>query len=280
MTEHINKTIISPLNQPSPIKVAWRAWRDSVTQKKEREAFAATPLGQKAEQDNRFFSNLLKWGEFKKYRYRQNIAYLSIPKVACGSLQIAMLDKALPPNVRVHDWDYNRTRNYLEICDRFIFTFVRNPYDRLVSCYTNKFLGDEEFLFHAYDMDVEDSFEIFAKKVATIPDYIAQEHFKSQYAFIYRNGQPEADFIGHFESLETQFAPLQEKYGLNNLTHDNKSQRKDWREYYTIELAQLVYRRYRKDFDLWYPTARRELINYLQKAQKKNKSKSESDFII
>ena len=46
----------------------------------------------------------------------------------------------------------------------------------------------------------------------------------------------------------------------------NKEQRKkeDFRDFYTLKTAEIIYQRYKKDFDLWYPNAYEELIDYIK----------------
>jgi len=72
----------------------------------------------------------------------------------------------------------------------FLFTFVRDPYDRILSCYINKFLQyKERFIYEDYLMGYlkeNDSFEDFVRKVAVIPDTLSDEHFRSQYSILYK----------------------------------------------------------------------------------------------
>ncbi len=82
---------------------------------------------------------------------------------------------------------------------------------------------------------------------------------------MYKNGKCSVDYIGRFENIENDFEPIRKKYKLEKLPHFNKTQHKkdEWKEYYTKEIADLVYKRYRKDFDVWYPNAYKELMYYL-----------------
>lgn len=60
---------------------------------------------------------------FEKYK----AIYFPIPKVACSSIKVFLTDFA---EFSLDDLD--KFKNY------FKFAFVRNPWDRLVSCYINK----------------------------------------------------------------------------------------------------------------------------------------------
>ena len=71
-------------------------------------------------------------------------AYLEIAKAACTSIEVAMLGAEDPGDgVDIHtseDWQIDRYFRYrlLPPAESFSFTFVRNPLDRLVSCYVDK----------------------------------------------------------------------------------------------------------------------------------------------
>jgi len=146
------------------------------------------------------------------------------------------------------------------------FTFVRNPYDRLVSCYEDKINNEEAedylegifkgFLKYGQKFWRKMSFKDFAKNVASIPDKYSDPHFRSQYKYITdKKGDVIVDFIGKIENLEKDYKKVTKKMGIKNsskLSHKRKSKRKrDWREYYDEETKKLVYRRYKKDFELF-----------------------------
>ncbi len=85
--------------------------------------------------------------------------YLFIPKVACSSIKKVIGDTlGLPPydpsqpDRYIHKRIYpyaKKARIYDRYKDYFKFCFVRNPFDRLVSCYSNKVAQDKN-LKHEY----------------------------------------------------------------------------------------------------------------------------------
>jgi len=135
--------------------------------------------------------------------------------------------------------------------DYYIFSFVRNPFDRLYSCYKHK-LGDpsspfaRRYLFTT--ITGNETFAEFVHKVCRIPDKVADRHFCSQsFLLTDRNNQLLPAFVGAFEKLDEDFSPIQKRFNLASLPHVHKTGGDDWTTVYTPELATLVYDRYRED---------------------------------
>jgi len=225
--------------------------------------------------------NLIKCGLFFPIGHidmpQKQITYISVPKAACSSVKASMANRQFKDDYSVHfalrdQYEpVNTARNY------FIFSFVRNPFDRLVSCYESKYHHDPEAAAPgkpqhlAYDhyllgfLSKDKGFGHFAKKVCFIPSRFAEEHFRSQYLTLYRRGRCIADFVGKFENLSADYEPIREKYNFAPLAHYNKSGKGDWRDYYTPETAKLVYRKYRKDFEVFgYADEYEKLLAYLK----------------
>jgi hypothetical protein len=134
----------------------------------------------------------------------------------------------------------------------FKFAFVRNPFDRLVSCYHDKVLvGGIDFGTST------NSFSDFAAEIASIPDKHSNIHFKSQHKFITdRNGNLLTDYIGKFENLEQEYQKICTRMGVKNQTDlqwQNKSMRsrKDYRKFYDERSKNLIMKRYEKDLKLF-----------------------------
>jgi hypothetical protein len=188
------------------------------------------------------------------------MGFVPTPKVANRSMKVAIASHVgMPMTTDVHHLPWNFTPlALLKDNDYFRFGFVRNPLDRLLSCYAQKIvyyqreLGMAPLLwrygktFHA-DM----TFEEFVKAVANIPDRISDIHFRSQHTFLYHRGELMVDFVGHFETLKQDWAYIQDKTGLPALPHQNKSRHADYRDSYTPELAAIAARRYARDIELF-----------------------------
>ena len=155
--------------------------------------------------------------------------YVEVPKVACSSIKIALagvlgIDLG-PAGGNPHVVDFPAPREGPEASGPlypglFSFAFVRDPWDRLVSCYRDKVRGEAKD-FTGFDRErgvahclarfesirAGMTFEEFVDAVAEIPDEEADEHFRSQHRFVCdRAGEVVVDLLGRFESLEADWA--------------------------------------------------------------------------
>ena len=216
--------------------------------------------------------------------------YTYIPKVACSSLKMALAphfgvdvnisDAAkenvfndlqsfeamhaanwpiLPKHVLLSDqtWDYLK------------FAIVRNPWDRLVSCYKNKILasgntndfyenGVHRALLKNYGDIFHSSmtFEDFAQAVCNIPDEIAEDHFRSQHTFVTHRDKLIVDRVGKLENIEEEWAYLCANINIDNKLENinvssNSGTKRAYKDYYTDELCDKVAERYQKDIEMF-----------------------------
>lgn len=205
--------------------------------------------------------------------------YVEVPKVACSSIKIVLADW-LGVDLEAVGGDPHRARFPQPGPRRagpklypalFSFAFVRNPWDRLVSCYRDKVLGEtpDFTTFHpgrgvAYCLARFDafrpgmSFGEFVEAVTAIPDDEADEHFRSQHTFLTNHdGQIAVDFVGRFERLDKDFAVVRRRLGFawTPLPRIQATRtRVDYVQYYDSDTRAAVARRYAKDMQLFgYP---------------------------
>ncbi len=108
------------------------------------------------------------------------------------------------------------------------------------------------------------SFEKFVFRIASIPDFLSDRHFKSQYNTIKPNVS-KINFVGKLESYSDDFSILSKNFNLKpQIANKEQSKKEDFRDFYTLKTAEIIYQRYKKDFDLWYPNAYEELIDYIK----------------
>jgi hypothetical protein len=156
------------------------------------------------------------------------------------------------------------------------FSFVRNPYARLVSCWADKYMGKplvrgdsfiDKFLAHYRQVDPHVpvgaeqtlSFADFARfALATNLDRI-DTHWQLQQELVDGPGMA-LNFVGRVETLDRDFAKVHDHV---DLPHDNAPltavrtrKHAPWSDYYTPDLASAAYRGYERDFDRFnYPRA-------------------------
>lgn len=132
----------------------------------------------------------------------------------------------------------------------FKFAFVRNPWDRLVSCWKNKVIDANSFRFSDAQLLEMQSFKNFVKFVGNQDLAKCNHHYRLQSKLIDMNN---VDFIGRFERFEEGLTKVTEKIGIEyTKTHQNMSKNKTgYMQYYDDRLQQKVADLYRRDIDMF-----------------------------
>lgn len=147
--------------------------------------------------------------------------------------------------------------------DLFVFAFVRDPFDRLASCYVNKIVAPQTFppLFAELGFRQGMAFPDFVARVAATPDAIADDHFRSQASMLTLKGRVVPSFVGRFETIGPDWAHVRETVlsrggpDLGALPHVNK-RRGGADDLPTLfadpAVVDLVRKRYAEDFAAFY----------------------------
>ena len=186
----------------------------------------------------------------------KEVIFASVAKSACSSIKTSICGTP-PEGVKIHQHTSHLSHRRIpkKKGQYFVSTIVRDPYERLASCYRAKFNREDEstFIFSNYlfgYLKNHDSFDEFVRKVSKIPDKISDRHFRSQHKIVFASGN-KVDFIGKFENLPSDFEGIRDKYGFGELPVLNKSSGKSAADLFSDETREATSRRYKRDFELF-----------------------------
>ncbi len=220
--------------------------------------------------------------------------YCSIPKVACTNWKALFRRVSGAPDWSDGPLAHDRDRSGLCYLDSlpeahakalladsgiFRFVFVRNPFDRLLSAYLNKFVvckkwgGDwpvwREHVIRAReksgcpndDGERDFTFAEFVQYLEDLEDGEMNEHWAPQAALSCID-EVRFDFVGHFESLSADAENVLKRLNIElpfpspqDVKFSPTGAREKLAEYYDDMLLARVRRRYHKDFTAFgYPT--------------------------
>lgn len=141
--------------------------------------------------------------------------------------------------------------------DKFAFTFVRNPFDRAISCWKmftggmqrtnwpyppdgNRALSSNEFLKIAADETI-----LYDERRTTFEEKIRHHAIPQTHPF---NCLRFADFTGRFETLDADFARVCHRIGTRGrLPHRNATTHDEYRKYFDDETRMMAESLYRED---------------------------------
>lgn len=208
--------------------------------------------------------------------------YWEVAKSACSSIKRFLIKNELPSinifddkDLEYYKFDFMHMRNYSPLLnpgqlypfqghlkdDRFFkFSFVRHPYDRVLSAYLDKIVHNRppsSDLKRILDLDPfadhEISFSTFVHSLKDTPPSSMNSHWRPQYHWLTRGEFP-FDFIGRVENIEKDILHVCEKTGLERKffqkfsPHQTDSAQKR-REHYTSELEAIIQQVYKEDFE-------------------------------
>ena len=147
--------------------------------------------------------------------------------------------------------------------NHFIFSFVRNPFDRLVSAYNNKLVENETLSTAMQRMGLERQmpFRRFLEVVAATADADLDIHLLPQSSILCVDGVPVPGFIGQMEAMADHWQLLRKRMrqvglpALGKLPSKNvrRADDGDLSQYFSDDnLITLARDRYRQDVEVFY----------------------------
>ena len=135
--------------------------------------------------------------------------------------------------------------------DYFKFSFVRNPWDRLVSCWKNKVIDSNLFRFNDSELEKMRHFENFVAYAANLNVDTCNRHLRSQSSLIDLNN---IDYLGRMETYADDINHIFRKLDLNTtevVPKNVTANRKPYHEYYYQDLAEKDARIYSTDIQIF-----------------------------
>jgi hypothetical protein len=182
---------------------------------------------------------------------KDNCIFIHIPKTAGNSVQ-AINSAYYGHGIRNPNFIYYKDSNERKL-SKFSYTFVRNPWDRLVSAF---------FYLKSGGNSIGDKNECkkYLGKYSDLTDMLLNWdniilnlcHMKEQYKWICDDeGNIIVDFIGRYENLQEDLNIICDKIGIPQLElpHKNKSKHNHYTEYYDDETRKIVAEKYAKDIE-------------------------------
>jgi len=196
--------------------------------------------------------------------YKYKFIFIHIPKTGGNSIEDSLFSQK--SKTKKNLWGRNNSNKYhggalqhlmaLHILKEvgedifsnyFKFSFVRNPWDKLVSQF--KYNEKRFDLRKILEIDKDVKFHEYLIKLNNARNHVQWDH---QYKFLYDdNGIPLVDFVGRFERLQDDFDIICEKIGIpsQQLPHKNKTKHRHYTEYYDDETREIVAQKYAKDIE-------------------------------
>lgn len=172
---------------------------------------------------------------------KKKFIYFRIFKAASGTLthffrdQVADLKQSHPSKISQGTKDY------------FKFAFVRNPWDRIVSCYFHKVVTKADPSFaRCFDK----SFDFFVDYIASKDLTTANRHLRLQTRLIpYQH----CDFIGKIDNFAEDLQYISDHLGLEMIaiTPRHKTEHDHYSAYYTPRTRKIIARKYREDIEVF-----------------------------
>jgi len=188
--------------------------------------------------------------------HKHKFISISIPKTGSTSIRCALDkfsdQKSVPRehhDTFYHHTTYSRLQEKLDyIDDYFVFAFVRNPWDRLVSQwnYMNRCAQSGGNLNYkkrcAKMLESIDSFSQFLKSKHTIEQCLNWVQYQNCIG---------VNYVGKMETMQEHFNAVCDKIGIprQQLPHVNKTKHKHYTEYYDDETRQIVAEKYARDIE-------------------------------
>lgn len=171
--------------------------------------------------------------------HKHQYAWFRVPKTGTRSL-LKILEEHTDPEINGYRFSYEP----IMFKEYFKFSFIRNPWARVVSCYENKVI--RKIMFEeCWDKD----FTYFVNHVMKFDPVLCNIHIQIQSSLF---PMKHLDHLAKFERYKNEFDYIvNQKLGLNvSPPHLNKTRVVDYRSYYNDSTRKMISKFYHKDIEL------------------------------
>ena len=200
----------------------------------------------------------------KAFSVDNGFIYFANPKVATRTI-LQLLESQSYSDLTIAEKSVSEVHKYFEdnkIC--FTFTFVRNPWARVYSCWKDKITNDHKFcdifiLTKYKGLYPDMPFEEFVNWVDSVEgsDAFADRHWLSQVELL-KNEQGEVDlaYIGKVESIDIEFNSILSSLNIPDpvrLRRNNSTvtEFEKYKSAYNEKTKMIVFKRYQRDVELF-----------------------------
>jgi len=143
--------------------------------------------------------------------------------------------------------------------DYFTFTFVRNPFEKIVSCY-HFIQNNPSHANWRRDIKLSTFGDFIENKLVDKNGYVTDGHWLPFHYYAYSGGERIVDFIGRFETLDDDWSYIGDKlyWKDSKLPHyqghpdwETTGDGKSYRDMYTEKTRNIVANIYSKDLKLF-----------------------------
>ena len=182
--------------------------------------------------------------------HKHKFVFIHIPKTGGTSIECLFINNAHIKDVAgKHNMVSDIGSEFLK--KYFTFTFVRNPWDRMVSYYKFRIKRSFNMFNHGESFKEWIRF-LCSDEVQKINAYHFNLAIKNQREFLVNeSNEISVDFIGRFENFQQDFDTICDKIGIpqQQLPHKNATKHKHYTEYYDDETREIVAEKYAKDIE-------------------------------
>ncbi len=176
--------------------------------------------------------------------YFADYVFIHINKTGGTSIKKALY---LPQNHHATAIDFKKEIGDKRWGKRFKFTFVRNPWDKIVSQYHYQLQRTQKYKNYSFAQWIEEKY--VEKKIPLKYKilYIPQVKWITD-----KDGKIMVDFIGKFENIEEDFSKICKIIGKKRgLPHLKKTKHKSYREYYNEETKEVIRNHFKRDIEMF-----------------------------